>query len=242
MKKILVSFAIMLAAGISAFAQDIITKKDGETIDAIISEVSSDAVKFKKFSNPNGPTYTIKVNEIAMITYENGDRDVFASQGTSPFIQPAQPESISPVQRNLKYSDLKKMYSTKQYYKSKDNPHSPLWCGVGSLLIPGLGQACCGEWTRALCFFVGNYACNRIIKSASDNGNDNLASDAALAQLVIDVWAIVDAVKVAKIYDVYFQDLKSFASIDVNLYPNLACVPTSNGLSAAPGLTLSISF
>ena len=58
-------------------AQDVIVKKDGSTIVSKIQEVNQDNIKYKKFSNLNGPTYTISISEIMTINYENGDIDSF---------------------------------------------------------------------------------------------------------------------------------------------------------------------
>lgn len=59
------------------FAQDVIVKKDGSTILSKVLEVNINDVKYKKFSNLNGPTYTIGKAELTSINYENGDLDVF---------------------------------------------------------------------------------------------------------------------------------------------------------------------
>lgn len=75
--------AIMLVVGYSAFAQDIITKKDGTDIKAKISEVGTTEVKYKSFSNLEGPTYTLPKADILMITYENGERDIFNTETKS---------------------------------------------------------------------------------------------------------------------------------------------------------------
>ena len=75
--KRLILLAFLLVAGYSAFAQDIITKKDGTDIKAKISEVGTTEVKYKNFSNLDGPVYTISKSDILMITYENGERDIF---------------------------------------------------------------------------------------------------------------------------------------------------------------------
>ena len=58
-------------------AQDVIVKKDGSTILSKVLEVNSADIKYKKFSNPNGPTYSIEKIEIQSINYENGDIDKF---------------------------------------------------------------------------------------------------------------------------------------------------------------------
>lgn len=73
MKKALVSLIILCTYAMAVYAQDVIVKKDGSTILSKILEVNPNDVKYKKFSNPNGPTYTIIKSEIMSINYENGD-------------------------------------------------------------------------------------------------------------------------------------------------------------------------
>jgi len=60
------------------FAQDVITLKNGDDIQALVQKIGEVDVKYKKFDNPNGPNYTLKKAEIFMIRYANGSRDVFA--------------------------------------------------------------------------------------------------------------------------------------------------------------------
>ena len=60
---------------IIAHAQDVIVKKDGNTITSKVTEITSSEIKYKKFSNQNGPTYTIGKNEVNYINYENGERE-----------------------------------------------------------------------------------------------------------------------------------------------------------------------
>lgn len=75
MKQLLVLLLVFCSYG--AFAQDVIVKKDGSTILSIVLEINPNDIKYKKFSNKNGPTYTINKSEIMSINYENGDKDVF---------------------------------------------------------------------------------------------------------------------------------------------------------------------
>ena len=63
----------------SAFAQDMIVKKDFSVIKSKVIEVSSSIVKYKKYSNLEGPLYSIETKEIVAINYENGDKDIFES-------------------------------------------------------------------------------------------------------------------------------------------------------------------
>ena len=71
----------------AAYAQDVIVKRDGSTILSKVLEVNPTNIKYKKFSNPNGPTYTVEKSEIMAVNYENGEKETFnevpVSQGTS---------------------------------------------------------------------------------------------------------------------------------------------------------------
>ena len=77
MKRFICVFILGLSALISLDAQDIITKKDGTDITAKILEVNINDIKYKRYSNLNGPTYTIAKSEILIVRYENGENDVF---------------------------------------------------------------------------------------------------------------------------------------------------------------------
>ncbi len=62
-----------------AFAEDVIYLTNGDEIKSLVSEVTSTTVKYKKFSNVDGPTYTINKSDILMIIYANGEKDIFIS-------------------------------------------------------------------------------------------------------------------------------------------------------------------
>ena len=75
--KVLLSLA--LATGTTTvFAQDVIVKHDGSTILSKVTEIGVTEVKYKKFSNQNGPTYSIQKSDIQAINYENGEKETFA--------------------------------------------------------------------------------------------------------------------------------------------------------------------
>ena len=61
-------------------AQDVIVKKDGSTILSRVTEVGISEVKYKKWSNKEGPTYVINTSELLSINYENGEKDSFSQQ------------------------------------------------------------------------------------------------------------------------------------------------------------------
>ena len=68
---------LSLFVSFSVFAQDVIVKKDGSTIISKVYEVGRNEVKYKKYSNLNGPIYSIAKKEVMAINYENGDKDDF---------------------------------------------------------------------------------------------------------------------------------------------------------------------
>ena len=91
MKRLLLLTAVFCA--VTAQAQDVIVKKDGSTILTKVLEVNQLDIKYKKFSNQNGPTYTINKSEVMAINYEGGDKDTFedaarpvVSNASTPFV------------------------------------------------------------------------------------------------------------------------------------------------------------
>lgn len=81
MKK-LISIMLCFCVSMIAMAQDVIVKKDGSTILSKVLEVSDTEVKYKKFSNLEGPTYTIKVKELQAINFQNGEKESFQAKTT----------------------------------------------------------------------------------------------------------------------------------------------------------------
>jgi hypothetical protein len=64
---------------ISGKAQDVIILKNGDEIEAKVTEILEETIKYKKASNLTGPTYTLAISKIFMIRYELGDKDVFGT-------------------------------------------------------------------------------------------------------------------------------------------------------------------
>ena len=80
MQGIFVFFFVFCISTASAFAQDVITLKNGDDIHALVQEIGEVDIKYKKIDNPNGPNYTQKKSEVFMIKYVNGSKDVFTEQ------------------------------------------------------------------------------------------------------------------------------------------------------------------
>ena len=81
MKKILFIFVCTLIIGTTS-AQDIILKKNADEIPAKILKVGNTEIEYKKWNNLDGPTYTIATNDIFIIKYQNGSKDIISANST----------------------------------------------------------------------------------------------------------------------------------------------------------------
>lgn len=86
MKKLFLIVAVALSC-IKGFAQDILTKTNGDKVAVKVIEVSDTDIKFKMFDNQNGPLYSLSRTEVYSVHYINGTMDVFNGQ---PAIHPQQ--------------------------------------------------------------------------------------------------------------------------------------------------------
>lgn len=249
MKKLLVAFCLLLSAFLYSNAQDFITTKDGTDIMAKIIEVSSTEVKYKKYNNPDGPTFVLKKSDILIILYEDGEKEVIKSSASSGY--GSSPNTTREVYEGMKYKQYKSYYTPKLYVPQAGDPYSRFWAGAASFLIPGLGQGVDGEWGRGALICLGNIGLYAVMLSDSYydlNGTlyyGTVGSIANIARIVYDIWSIVDAVRVAKIKNMYYQDIRAQrASIDFNIEPYFAYTPSGIGNSLTPttGLTLKLNF
>ena len=78
MKKIILTTLTTIGTLTFSFSQDVITKKSGEDIQAKILEVAQNEIKYKKFDNQNGPSFSIAKSDILIVRYQNGTKDVFS--------------------------------------------------------------------------------------------------------------------------------------------------------------------
>ena len=97
MKKILLILSVLCS--LSAMAQDVIVKRNGEELQCKILEVSKNEVKYKRWTNQDGPSFAEKKSDIFMIKYENGEKEVVAYE--SPALEtPAVVPSLSTTKSN----------------------------------------------------------------------------------------------------------------------------------------------
>lgn len=88
LKKLPLTFCLLCWAG-TASAQDVILKKDNTTVLSKVIEITSTEIKYKKWSNQDGPTYSISRSLVTSINYQNGEVDKFSDNATpTPTPQP----------------------------------------------------------------------------------------------------------------------------------------------------------
>ncbi len=75
MKNLTILLFIFLAK--FSFAQDVIVLSDNSTILSKVLEINSSEIKYKKHSNLDGPIYSLSIDKVLAINYENGDSETF---------------------------------------------------------------------------------------------------------------------------------------------------------------------
>lgn len=134
-------------------AQDIITTKDGKDIQSKILEVNANEVKYKKYNNLDGPTFTLSKSEILIVRYENGENEVFQEHNNSV---DKKFNTTAEVVVGMRYREYKNLYNAKEYVPQRDDPYSRVWAGIASFIIPGLGQGIVGQWGRGVAIIGTN--------------------------------------------------------------------------------------
>lgn len=231
MKRLIMLLSVLALFAVSAAAQDFVTKRNGEDIAAIVDEVGPDYVRFRLWDEPDGVTYTMLKNEILMIRYATGRNEVFD-----------QKQSLAMVP--MKYKEMAKVYDYRLYQKSLYDRYSPAGSGIASFFIPGLGQMICGEWGRGLAYLGGHVGCTILTSLSAIAESDTLALMGLAGVLAIDICSIVDGVRVAKVKNMYMEELRKsgYYGLDVDLYPSVNYVRTTSGVQPTAGMTLALRF
>lgn len=152
----------------------------------------------------------------------------------------------------------KNNYNYKDYTPQIGDPYTPGLCGAASFFIPGLGQMISGEVGRGFAFLGGSAACGVVygvgayqFMSSMDPGNlfytgrvkgvgTMLVGIAGL--IVVDIWSIVDAVKVAKVNNMYVRDKSKTSSLTLGVEPYVANFNVANQQVTPVGLTVKVGF
>ncbi len=126
--------------------QDIITKKNGDDIQAKVIEITLTELKYKNFNNLEGPLISILKSDVIFVKYENGTKDIFADE---------KPLSNSGISTNLARSSedidedksaLAGKEDAKKYYKGYSGAGggtliTGIWAGPIVALIPAIATS-----------------------------------------------------------------------------------------------------
>ncbi len=98
---------------LSVLAQDIIITRKGEEISVKVIEISPSLIKYKKYNNLEGPIYSMQKDDVFMINYKNGTKDIFNLENSS-----APNEDQKTVNQNRKTYDINtNLLNYKKVYK-----------------------------------------------------------------------------------------------------------------------------
>lgn len=86
MKKLLL-LIVLFCTSLITIAQDVIVKKDGSIIQSKVMEINGAEIKYRKWSNLEGPIYSINQSEVLSINYQNGEVEMFNINEEEPQVQ-----------------------------------------------------------------------------------------------------------------------------------------------------------
>lgn len=275
MKKSILSLFLGMVCYISAHSQDLVIKKDGTEIKAKVTEISDFEIKYRKWDNLEGPIYVENRRDILMIRYENGTNEILYKEITTPPAQekPAEEtieftpdnfwtDDLSILDSNveLKYKDLQHYYN-RAYYDDLKEPYYSTSRAWFSFLIPGLAQYTMGEpglGTLHLLMSLGgdvvtiiggvSAAESKLIRNQDGytTGIALICAGAALS-LCFCIGSIVNAVDIAKVKSLYYDDLEDYKkvnkpSVGLKLLPSLNYAYTPTGYKLCPSLGFHLTF
>lgn len=247
MKQIINLAAFIVISAVSANAQDLITKKDGTTIDAKIISVSDEIVDYKRSNYLDGPTFSISVLDLDFIRYATGDVQKFENKEAEAVVEKG-------ITLGMKYSEYKHLYDADDYYYDYRDHYSPAGSGISSFIFGGVGQMINGQTLKGIGMLfgtVGLAVTGFCVGDRVKNGDKTVlkANGYSIAcwcgAAAIDVWSIIDSVYVAKIKNLYWRDCEKLMAshpCDVKLRPDVSFVQTGQSLAPSAGIALAVRF
>ena len=182
----------------------------------------------------------------------------------TPQAAPMHQDVRGDIPLGLRYKDYKLIYNPKDYVRQPTDRHNPTVSGFCSFLIPGLGQMICGEVGRGFGYLGGAVACGAavgtgygllfagIVKATTSEGSSGkgaltggtlLIIGGAAGLLAVDICAIVDGARVAKIKNMYERDVRrQISTLDMRLQPYVSTFSTATSKTPVAGFSLAVNF
>lgn len=120
MKKFTALLLAALFSSAAVCAQDLIVRTDSSRIEARVTEISPETVRYKRASNPDGPTYVVPAGDVAYIRYANGETDRFAPAAQQPAVTAQQPAPAAQQPRGGQAEEPLRRYDVGDYYRRGD--------------------------------------------------------------------------------------------------------------------------
>lgn len=252
LKLSMIMFLLCIAG--MATAQDVILKKDNSTILSKVLEINSNEIKYKKWSNQEGPTYSISISEVINIQYQNGNVDKFSNNENVQTQTNTNSQAVAPLQnkgymdhkvenltingRVLPDEEVRSLLDTQtyqQYLEIKRKAKNQYGIGIALTAIGAVSIGTSGILYR--------------VWSGQDNHYNGKLGKTSLALLITGivtftpglVLSLTAGSKLNPIAEEYNK--KHGTSYSLNISPSLMqCeIPQSQG-NCGMGLTLSLNF
>lgn len=165
------------------------------------------------------------------------------------------------------YKELKDVYNFRVYQGQECDPYNVSMAGLFGFFSPGVPQLVMNEPLRGAIFFGGSALCFYLAENSAQELTKLMAYDSSgqpyytdndkalkytkmmigflAADLGIAIWSCIDAKRVAKVKNMYYQDLYGrHASVKMNVEPFLSYTPAtvSGNVQPAAGLSMKLSF
>ena len=175
----------------------------------------------------------------------------FASFSLSAFCQ-----DVPNIPNYPNYEALRMRYSTKGYVAMPGDRHNVVASGVASAFLPGLGECLNGEWGRGMgkfgigLFCVGGASASTALMLGGMGYRGGEVRQIigffgillfGSATIALDVWSVIDAVRIAKVKNLYERDCRK-ASADVRVLPKFDVLALGDGARTTAGLSLVVNF
>lgn len=158
---------------------------------------------------------------------------------------------------NAQYAVNKTKYDYRTYVYKLGDPYNPSVAGLTSFLIPGLGQMISGEGGRGVAFLAGEVGCIVIYYVGCVQAINALEDDiwgdeyqgeglglmvvGLLGTLAVDIWSIVDAVRVAKVNNLAWRD-QNATGFNIQIQPYINTEHIESACNTQIGLTMKLNF
>lgn len=148
--------------------QDVIIKRDNVKIEALILEVDDQVIKYKKYSDQQGPVFIVNKKDVAKIAYGNGETEQFDAQSEIYFDETGikKDSPVPPVQpinglraepfKSLNSDQLRYNYAFYLKKSSRYRTMGIIGASVG-ILFTVVGLATVAEAERSYTSYSGGY-------------------------------------------------------------------------------------